>query len=137
MARSISTPLCWATTDLTQLSDQSALAVPQASQTIMEEAAFLHKISASLNEMTSQTKKSLAAARKIETPVDQVYRAVEDDNRRMEGMSGAIRRFSSENVWLKSTLYFLSARAVRLRGAAMHRFQQPFSRSQVDRRDNH
>jgi methyl-accepting chemotaxis protein len=99
MARSLSGPVRRATANLTQFTEESAIAVDHissASQTIAagmsQQAASLEETSAALNELTAHTKRSFASAQNMQGLAGRVNLVVEDGNRHMEAMDGAIRQ---------------------------------------------
>ena len=109
MARGLSTPLRRATASLNQFSEQSTQAVTNvsnASQTIASamtrQADSLQQTSASLNEMTSQTQKSLAAAQKIEDLVNHVNRAVAEGDERVKEMGAAIQHITASTQQVRN-----------------------------------
>ena len=98
MARSLSAPVRRATGNLTEFTEQSAIAVEQisgASQKlaagISQQAASLSETSESLNELTSQTHRSAAEARQIEGLVNRVGAVVDDGHQHMDAMNAAIQ----------------------------------------------
>lgn len=99
MARSLSAPMRRATANLTQFTEQSALAaehLSSASQSIAagtsQQAASLEETSAALSELTDHTKESFAAAQNIQALVGRVKSVVDEGNGHMEAMNAAIRR---------------------------------------------
>jgi len=96
MARSISSPIEQAATQLVQLTDQTSLAVEQlagasqsAAEALSRQASSLEQPSATLEELTAATKRDLAGAQQIQELVNQVRVVVAKGDQHVNQMATA------------------------------------------------
>jgi len=98
MARSISSPIEQAATQLVQLTDQTSLAVEQlagasqsAAEALSRQASSLEQPSATLEELTAATKRDLAGAQQIQELVNQVRVVVAEGDQHVNQMATALK----------------------------------------------